>query len=187
MTERFMVLSTPLEGLTVLERRPLGDSRGQLERMFCSLELAQHLGGASIIQSNLTRTKARGTVRGMHLQVAPHAEVKIVTCLQGRVWDVAVDVREGSSTFLQWHAEVLDGEGHRSFLIPRGFAHGFQALTDDCTLLYYHTAAHSPAAEMGLDALDPRLSIEWPEPVTIRSERDASHPRISDAFRGVRL
>lgn len=187
MNARFDIVATPLAGLVVLQRQPIGDSRGQLERMFCSLELAQHLGGASIIQSNLTRTSTRGTVRGMHLQVPPHAEDKIVTCLRGRVWDVAVDLREGSPTFLQWHAEILDGEGHRSFLIPRGFAHGFQTLSDDCTMLYFHSAAYSSAAEMGLDALDSRLSIDWPEPVTIRTHRDSSHPRINDAFRGVRI
>ncbi len=187
MSDRFEVQHTPFRGLMVLERRPLGDSRGRLERMFCAHELAPHLGGASVVQSNLTRTSTRGTVRGMHLQAAPYAEAKIVTCLHGRVWDVAVDVRDGSPTFLQWHAEILDGSSHRSFLIPRGFAHGFQTLTDDCAMLYFHTAPHSPVAEMGLDALDSRLAIAWPEPVTGRSPRDSAHPRITDAFRGARV
>jgi dTDP-4-dehydrorhamnose 3,5-epimerase len=187
MSDRFEVRHTPIRGLMVLERRPLGDSRGQLDRMFCAHELSALLGGASVIQSNLTRTSTRGIVRGMHLQAPPYSEDKIVTCLQGRVWDVAVDVRAESPTFLQWHAEILDGCSHRSFLIPRGFAHGFQTLTDDCAMLYFHTAPHSPAAEVGLDALDPRLAIAWPEPVTVRSERDSGHPWITDAFRGVRL
>lgn len=186
MSGRFDIRATPLAGLLVLDRRPLGDGRGRLERMFCAEELAPHLGAAVVAQSNLTFTAARGTVRGMHLQAPPHAEDKIVTCLRGRVWDVAVDVREGSPTFLRWHAEVLDGDGHRSFLIPRGFAHGFQALTDDCTMLYFHTASHAPAAEMGLDALDPRLAIPWPEAVTVRSQRDSAHPPIAADFRGVR-
>lgn len=186
MSRRFEVRTTPLEGLVVLERRPLGDARGRLERMFCAQELAPFLGGAGVAQSNLTLTASRGTVRGMHLQAPPAAEDKLVTCLRGRVWDVAVDVREGSPTFLQWHAEVLDGDAHRSLLVPRGFAHGFQALTDDCTMLYFHTAPHDPAAELGLDALDPRLAIAWPEPVACRSDRDRSHPPIGAAFRGVR-
>lgn len=186
MSSRFEVRPTPIQGLLVLERLPLGDFRGRLERMFCANELAPHLAGAAVVQSNLTRTAARGTVRGMHLQAPPYAEDKLVTCLRGRVWDVAVDVREGSPTFLHWHAEILDGDEHRSFLIPRGFAHGFQALTDDCTMLYFHTAPHAPAAEMGLDALDPRLAIGWPEPVAFRSQRDSSHPPIGAGFRGVR-
>lgn len=186
MSARFDIRATPIAGLVVLERKPLGDSRGRLERMFCAEELAPHLGSARFVQSNLTVTAARGTVRGMHLQAPPHAEDKIVTCLRGRVWDVAVDVREGSPTFLRWHAEVLDGDGHRSLLIPRGFAHGFQTLTDDCTLLYFHSAPHAPEAEVGLDALDPRLAIAWPEPVAVRSQRDSAHPPIPTSFRGVR-
>lgn len=186
MTARFEARTTPLAGLTVLERRPAGDERGRLERMFCAEELAPFLGRAGVAQSNLTWTASRGTVRGMHLQAPPSAEDKLVTCLRGRVWDVAVDVREGSPTFLRWHAEVLDGDGHRSLLVPKGFAHGFQALTDDCTMLYFHTAPHDPAAEIGLDALDPRLAIAWPEPIACRSARDQSHPPIRADFRGVR-
>jgi dTDP-4-dehydrorhamnose 3,5-epimerase len=186
MSGRFEVHPTPLAGLVALERRPLGDDRGRLERVFCASELAPFLGGATVAQSNLTWTARRGTVRGMHLQSPPHAEDKLVTCLRGRVWDVAVDLREGSPTFLRWHAEVLDGAGHRSLLIPKGFAHGFQALTDDCTMLYFHTAAHAPGAELGLDAVDPRLAITWPEPVSSRSSRDQSHPPIDGAFLGVR-
>jgi dTDP-4-dehydrorhamnose 3,5-epimerase len=186
MSARFDLRATPLEGLVVLERRPAGDERGRLERMFCAAELAPFLGGAAVAQSNLTWTAKRGAVRGMHLQAPPHVEDKLVTCLRGRVWDVAVDLREGSPTFLRWHAEVLDGAGHRSLLIPRGFAHGFQALTDDCTMLYFHTAPHAPAAELGLDALDPRLGIAWPEPVACRSARDQAHPPIDASYRGVR-
>lgn len=187
MTGRFTIRSTPLAGLIVLDRTPVGDDRGQLERLYCAVELATCLGRATISQSNLTWTARRGTVRGMHLQSPPAAEDKLVTCLQGSVWDVAVDVREDSPTFLRWHAEVLDGKGHRSMLIPKGFAHGFQTLTDNCRMLYFHTAAHDATAEMGLDALDPQLAIDWPEPIHCRSTRDESHPRISASFRGVQV
>lgn len=185
MSARFDIRGTPLAGLLVLERLPIADSRGRLERLFCAEQLSPHLGSARIEQSNLTFTALRGTVRGMHLQVPPLAEDKIVTCLRGRVWDVAVDIREGSPTFLRWHAELLEGDGHRSLLIPRGFAHGFQTLTDDCTMLYFLSARHAPEAEMGLDALDPRLAIAWPEPVTVRSRRDSNHPAVTASFRGV--
>lgn len=186
MSGRFSVHPTPLAGLSVLERRPMGDARGSLTRMFCARELGDLLGGAQVAQANFTKTAVRGTVRGMHLQSPPHAEDKLVSCLRGKVWDVAVDLREGSPTFLRWHGELLDAAGHRSLLVPKGFAHGFQALTDDCELLYFCTAAHEPSAELGLDALDPAVGIEWPEPVTLRSPRDASHPPVGPGFRGVR-
>jgi dTDP-4-dehydrorhamnose 3,5-epimerase len=186
MSGRFEVHATPLDGLVVLERKPMGDARGSLTRMFCARELARFLGGSSVVQANFTRTALRGTVRGLHLQSPPFGEDKLVSCMRGKVWDVAVDVREGSPTFLKWHAEVLDGDGHRSMLVPKGFAHGFQALTDDCELLYFCTAAHEPSAELGLDALDPDLGIAWPETVSLRSARDMAHPPVRQGFRGVR-
>jgi dTDP-4-dehydrorhamnose 3,5-epimerase len=111
--------------------------------------------------------------------------VKIVSCLRGAVFDVAVDLRRGSSTFLQWHAEVLDAEHRRSLLIPEGCAHGYQALADDCELVYFHTAAYDPAAEAGVHPLDPRVGIDWPRPVGHLSERDASFAHLTAAFEGV--
>lgn len=186
MSARFQVRPTPLEGLVVLERSVHRDDRGRLERLYCSEELRPWLGGATVTQSNLTHTGRRGTVRGMHLQTPPHAEDKLVTCLQGRVWDVAVDVREGSPTFLQWYAEILDGSKNRTMLIPKGFAHGFQTLTDDCIMLYFHTSSHAPKSELGLDALDARLAIAWPEAVLHRSPRDCTHPSIGPSFTGIR-
>jgi dTDP-4-dehydrorhamnose 3,5-epimerase len=185
MSKRFGVGATPIAGVAVLERFPIGDDRGSLERVFCRQELAPYLGNPQVIQANLTRTIACGTIRGMHYQALPFAEDKIVTCLRGQVWDVAVDLREGSPTFLRSHGERLDGAGHRSLVIPRGVAHGFQTLTDDCLMLYFHSAAHEPTAERGVDALDPRLAIAWPMPVRDRSPRDRSHPPIGPDFLGV--
>jgi dTDP-4-dehydrorhamnose 3,5-epimerase len=123
----------------------------------------------------------------MHFQNPPHAECKLVSCLRGEVWDVAVDVRAGSSTFLQWHAVRLSAANGKALLIPEGFAHGFQALTDDAELLYCHSEPHAPAAERGLNPVDPRLAIAWPLPVGQLSARDAGHPMIDQAFEGVRL
>lgn len=182
---RFEILDTPIAGLLVLQRRPLGDQRGYLERLFCSEELAHFLAGKGIVQINHTLTARRGTVRGLHFQYPPHAEVKFVSCLRGEVFDVAVDLRQDSPTFLQWHAERLSADNHRSLVIPEGCAHGFQTLTDDCEMLYFHTAAHVPAAEGGLHALDPLLAIAWPLAVEGLSTRDAGHPLLTDAFTGV--
>jgi dTDP-4-dehydrorhamnose 3,5-epimerase len=158
-----------------------------LERLFCSSELAEVIEGTSIAQINHTLTRARGTVRGLHFQHPPYAEIKLVTCLHGEVFDVAVDLRRGSPTFLSWHAERLSGENHRTLAIPRGFAHGFQTLSEDCEMLYLHSAAYQPAAEAGLNPRDPRLAIHWPDEIAQLSERDASHPFIDESFQGVSL
>ena len=175
---RFTLTATPLRGLTLLERRPIGDQRGYLERLFCRDELAEVLDGRVIAQINHTLTAKTGTVRGLHFQYPPHAETKFVTCLKGEVFDVAVDLRLGSPTFLLWHAEILSADNHRTLFIPEGFAHGFQTLVDDCELLYLHTAAYQPGAEGGVNALDPRLAIRWPLPVMDMSARDKGHPLL---------
>jgi len=185
VTRRLTLEPTPIAGVVVVRRHVVGDARGSLERLYCRDELTEALGTAAVVQANLTWTARAGTVRGMHFQVPPSAEDKLVTCIGGRVWDVAVDLRPGSPTFLRWHAEVLAGDGHASLLIPKGCAHGFQALEDDCRMLYLHTAPYDAAAERGLDALDPRLGIEWPRAVTCRSDRDGAHPPITDSFTGV--
>jgi dTDP-4-dehydrorhamnose 3,5-epimerase len=112
--------------------------------------------------------------------------MKLVSCLRGEVWDVAVDLRPDSPTYLAWHAERLSADNRQALLIPEGFAHGFQALTDDVELLYCHSAAYAPQAERGLDALDPRLAIPWPLPLAERSPRDEGLPRIDASFTGVR-
>jgi dTDP-4-dehydrorhamnose 3,5-epimerase len=153
--------------------------------MYCADELRDLLGGRSIVQANRTVTARAGTVRGMHFQRPPHAEVKIVACTRGRVLDVVVDLRRGSPTFLRWHAEELSEANGASLLIPEGCAHGFQSLEDGAEMLYFHTAAYVPTAEGGLDALDPRLGIAWPRAIAVRSPRDASHPPIGDDFEGL--
>lgn len=185
MSARFDILDTPLPGLRVLQRKPLGDSRGYLERLYCSEELQALASGKAVAQINHTLTASRGTVRGMHFQRPPYAEIKFVSCLRGEVFDVAVDLRHNSSTFLRWHAELLSADNHKTLVIPEGFAHGFQTLTDDCEMLYFHTAAYQPAAEGGLNAQDPRLAIRWPLPVAGLSLRDAAHPLLDDGFVGM--
>jgi len=184
---RFAVSDLPLEGLKLIERQRIGDSRGFLSRLFCAEELAAAGWVKPIVQINHTHTSLLGTVRGMHFQRPPHAEMKLVNCIRGEVWDVAVDLRTDSPTLLHWHAERLSADNGRALLIPEGFAHGFQALTDDVELLYCHSAAYNSSADAGLNPLDARLAITWPLAISELSARDAAHPLIETGFEGVRL
>jgi dTDP-4-dehydrorhamnose 3,5-epimerase len=185
MSTRFDILDMPLQGLKLVQRKPISDDRGYLERMFCSADLKSLIPGKSIVQINHTLTAKCGTVRGMHFQHSPHAETKFVCCLRGEVFDVAVDLRRGSPTFLHWHAEILSADNHKTLVIPEGFAHGFQTLTKDCEMLYLHTTAYRAEAEGGLNATDPRLAIQWPLPIAEQSARDSAHSLVSEDFRGV--
>lgn len=182
---RFTVTGLPLAGLKLVERQNLGDSRGFLSRMFCADELAPAGWAKPIAQINLTMTARRGTVRGMHFQHPPHAEMKLVNCLRGAVWDVAVDLRHDSPTFLKWHAQELSAENRHSLLIPEGFAHGFQTLTDDCELLYFHSMPYASGSEGALNAQDPALDIAWPLVITEMSDRDRGHPYLTSQFTGL--
>jgi len=184
---RFAITDLSLLGLKLIEHQCLGDSRGFLSRLFCAEELAIAGWHKPIAQINYTYTTQRGTVRGLHYQQSPHAEMKLVTCLQGEIWDVAVDLRHDSPTFLQWQAENLSASNCKAMLIPEGFAHGFQALTDDVQLLYCHSAAHNPEAEAALNVQDPRLAINWPLAITELSIRDAKYPLVNAKFEGVKL
>lgn len=184
---RFTILDTPIAGLKIVERQQLGDSRGFLARLFCAKELVAAGWRKPVAQINHTLTQKAGTVRGMHFQRPPHSEMKLVTCLRGAIWDVAVDLRADSPAFFQWHAEELSADNHRALLIPEGFAHGFQTLVDDCELIYLHSAAYTPEAESGLNPNDTMLSITWPLAITELSGRDSQHAMIDQQFKGVRL
>ena len=177
----------PLPGLFALQHRVHQDERGRFARLYCEGSL-QLLGQPfHVRQINQSLTRERGTLRGLHFQYPPHAESKLISCLRGAVWDVAVDVRHGSSTFLHWHAERLEAGDGRSLLLPPGFAHGFQALTDDAELLYLHSADYTPGYEGGLRVDDPRLAIDWPLPFKNLSARDVDHPLLDESFQGVCL
>ena len=121
----------------------------------------------------------------MHFQYAPYSETKIVTCLRGEILDVAIDIRKDSPTFMQHHTEVLNSENQSSLYIPEGFAHGFQALTEDCQLIYLHSSFYSSNSEGALNALDPTLAIDWPLQVSEISERDSNHAFIDNHFEGI--
>ena len=185
LVSRFTVSSLPLAGLQKITRQTLGDNRGYLSRLFCSDELRNVGWVKPIAQINHTFTQKQGVVRGMHFQHPPHAEMKLVSCIRGEIWDVVVDLRKNSPTFLQWHAEKLSANNHCALLIPEGFAHGFQTLTEDCELLYLHSAPYSKECESGMNFLDPMLAIEWPLSITETSERDTNHPLISSNYKGI--
>src|SRR3989338_3999634 len=162
MSARFDIQQTPLDGVVSLRRKRMGDERGWLERLFCADELRDAGWRWPVAQLNRTLTVKMGTVRGMHFQIPPHEEAKLVTCLSGEVFDVAVDMRPDSATYLRWHGERLTNENATSLLIPPGFAHGFQTLTDNVEMFYVHSAAFTPGAEGGVRADDPALGIDWP-------------------------
>lgn len=184
---RFDFLPTALAGLIVVQRKSEKDNRGFFSRFFCAEEfreagLVQH-----ISQINHTMTRRMGAVRGMHYQYPPYAETKLVSCVRGEIYDAAVDIRRDSPTFLTWHSEFLTAANQRSLLIPEGFAHGFQAMSEDCELIYLHTAAFQPSAQGALNPADPRLGIAWPLEITEMSDRDRRHPMLSATFCGVDL
>lgn len=185
MSGRFEAVTTPLDGLLVLTRGKMADERGFLSRLFCEDDLAAFGWQGRVAQLNETGTTFKGTVRGMHFQRPPYAEIKLVTCTRGRILDVAVDIRQHSPTFLRHFAVELSDDNACSLLIPRGFAHGFQALTDDVRMIYAHSEPYTAEAEGGLNPEDPALGIHWPLPVINLSPRDAAHPWLSPDYRGV--
>lgn len=178
--------ATPIAGVWEVETAPHRDDRGSLVRLFCAEAFATAAPGLRFVQVNHSITHRRGTIRGMHFQRPPATEWKLIRCLRGRVFDVAVDLREGSPTFGRWHAVLLTAENQRQILIPPGCAHGFQTLADDSELLYQHSAAYDPAVEDGVRHDDPRFAIAWPEAAANLSPRDLGFRAVDEAFEGVR-
>ena len=178
---------TKLNGSYLIKRENYKDKRGSFDRIFCQTNLKNLLKTKNICQINRTFTKKEGTIRGLHFQYPPYAEAKIVSCLRGKVWDVAIDIRKGSPTFLKYHSVILSEENLESFFIPEGFAHGFQTLTNDCEMLYFHTADYNLESEGTINALDHRLKIKWPKIITDRSERDNNHPMLKENFLGIEI
>lgn len=176
-----------IAGMYLVELEVRGDARGSFTRMYCQKELASIGVLPPIAQVNHSITRQRGVVRGLHFQLPPATETKVISCVQGAAWDVAVDLREGSPTFLQWCAYELSADNRRMVVIPDGCAHGFQTLTDEVELLYLHTAFYAPEHERGFNAQDPRLGITWPLPIAMQSDRDRHMPFIPDDFAGIRV
>jgi dTDP-4-dehydrorhamnose 3,5-epimerase len=182
---RFLIEPTPIAGVYTVTRRRMADERGFLSRLFEPEELAHAGWRGPIAQINETGTIRAGTLRGLHFQRPPYAEMKLVSCIAGRILDVVIDLRKDSTTYLGSVCVELSAENGRALIIPEGFAHGFQALTDDVRMIYLHSAPYAAAHEGGIDALDPALALAWPLPAVNRSPRDAALPRIGPDFEGL--
>lgn len=181
------IRTTPIAGVLLVDLDRRSDARGAFMRVFCEAELADVLAGRHVVQSNYSCTEKVGTVRGMHFQHPPHAEMKLITCLNGAVFDVAVDLRAGSPTFLKWFSAELSSDRPQLLVIPEGCAHGFQTLQPHSELLYYHTAPYTPEAEGGLRYDDLSLGIPWPLRISEVSQRDGAHPLIAPNFEGIKV
>lgn len=185
MSNRFVFSATKIAGLYGLKRLINRDTRGQFQRLFCADELHECGWVDPIAQVNQTHTKTMGSIRGMHMQLAPYSEFKMVTCTRGKVFDVVLDLRPESDTFLTWVGQVLSPEDANGLLIPPGCAHGFQTLCDDVEMLYCHDRPYAPMYEFGVHAFDSRAKITWPIEVTEMSLKDSSLSFLDEAFNGV--
>lgn len=165
----------PLAGAFAIELERMEDERGFFARSFCTGEFERHGLKATVAQCNVSWNRRRGTLRGLHFQAAPHEEAKVVRCTRGAIWDVIVDLREGSGTRQRWHAVELSAENRLALYVPEGFAHGFQTLSDDAEVLYQMSVPYHAELARGLRWDDPRLGIRWPVPDPILSARDAGY------------
>ncbi len=176
---------TLLNGSYIIELNPLQDERGWFSRYYCKEEFQKINHTKEWVQMNHSFTKQKGSLRGMHYQLHPSKEIKMVRCIAGAVFDVIIDLRSGSDTFLKWIGIELSAENKKMVYIPEGFAHGFQCLEDDCELLYHHSTFYNPEAEAGIRFNDPLININWPLPLTTISPRDQQHPYLNQNFKGI--
>ncbi len=174
--DKLNIEETTLKGSFVVTPQVNSDHRGEFFRVFCSREFASVGHHKEFVQFNQSVNKLKGLVRGMHLQREPHQEIKLVRCIRGSVYDVIVDLRIDSPTFLKWFGVELSEKNRKLIYIPEGFAHGFQTLQENSELLYHHTEYYNPQSEGGLNYLDPIIGIEWPLPVSLISDRDQNLP-----------
>ncbi len=174
-----------LEGVYLVELNLLNDDRGSFARTYCKREFEQIGHQGEFVQMNQSWNTKKGTVRGMHYQVPPYSEIKVIRCIRGAVLDVVVDIRAGSPTFLQHMMVELSETNKTMIYLPRGFAHGFQTLTDQAELVYLHTEFFTPQADAGLNYSDPLLNIKWPLPVSVISEKDRNNPMLDKNFKGI--
>ena len=166
------IINTPIEGVKIISSEPFKDERGFFNRIFCQKELEGIRPNIIITQINHSMTKTKGAIRGMHFQHPPHAEMKIVRCIKGSIFDVAIDLRRDSLTFLQWYGEVLSVKNMKALVVPEGCAHGFQSLEDNIEIVYMTTTPYCKKAEDGIRYNDQKINIQWPLPATVLSEKD---------------
>lgn len=176
---------TFLSGSFIIEPNVLTDDRGWFARFYCKNEFKEIGHKKEWVQLNHSVTNKKGSIRGMHFQVKPFGEIKMVKCIAGAVYDVIIDLRQDSETFLNWFGTELSAKNRKMLYIPEGFAHGFQCLEDKCELIYHHSEFYTPAAEAGLRYDDPVIKINWPLPLTVISPRDELHPFLDGNFKGL--
>lgn len=167
---------TPLKGAFVIELEELQDERGFFARAWCAMEFEQHGLVPRVVQVNMSYNKTKGTLRGLHYQVAPYEESKFVRCTRGALYDIIVDLRKDSETYCQWYGIELTASDRNALYVPRGFAHGLQTLENDTEVFYQVSEFYTPGAERGARYNDPKFAIEWPLPVGGISEKDANWP-----------
>jgi dTDP-4-dehydrorhamnose 3,5-epimerase len=176
------ITETPIRGAFLIDIEPMGDERGFFGRAFCKNELGKAGLFPDIVQINNSFSRFRGTLRGMHYQLAPRAEDKIVRCIKGSLFDAIIDLREGSETFGEWYGTELSAENRRMIFVPKGFAHGILTLEDDTEIFYLVTEFYSKDHERGIRWNDPRFDVRWPiEPVII-SDKDKNHPLFNPDY-----
>lgn len=180
-----LFVPTSISGAFEVRHDVRSDARGRFRRQYCEQEFTAAGVNTDWVQINHSVTLERGSIRGLHYQRPPAAEVKLVSCAKGRAFDVAVDLRRGSATFLQWASVEISEDA--SFYIPQGCAHGFQALTDEVHLIYLHSASYTPEAEGGVRFDDPAIGIDWPLPAGTVSDRDRSFRLIDGDYEGIQL
>jgi dTDP-4-dehydrorhamnose 3,5-epimerase len=176
---------TPLQGSYIIKLTPFSDERGWFARTYCEDEFKAIGHTGHWVQMNHSYTAKKGTIRGMHYQMPPFRETKMVRCIRGKVFDVIIDIRKESKTFLQWFGVELSAPEMNMLYIPGGFAHGFQTLSDDVELIYHHSEFYTPGAEGGIRYNDEAVGIKWPMQVTSISERDMNHPLLNEKFKGI--
>jgi len=174
---------TSLSGAFLIDIQRLEDERGWFARTFCADEFAEHGLPTHLVQASMSLTRRAGTLRGMHYQLAPHAEDKLVRCVQGAIWDCIVDLRAESPTYCRWFGAELSAANGRMMLVPKGFAHGFVTLADDAAVSYHMSAFYAPESQRGARWNDPAFGIEWPVPVLDMSDRDRQWPAFSKEAR----
>ncbi len=181
------IKSLSILGAAVVEMDPLVDPRGVFCRWFCQQELQSLIGSRRIVNMNFSRTEKTGAIRGLHFQYPPKAEMKLIRCIRGSVFDVIVDLRKDSPTFLKWHGELLTAENMKMLVVPEGFAHGFQTLEEKSEMLYLHTEFYSKELDAGICYHDPRIGIEWPLPAVEVSVKDQAYALLDGAFEGIKV
>jgi len=178
-------IETTLKGAYLASIEPNQDNRGLFERLFCKNELASIGLTKEIVQINHSVNKNKGTVRGLHFQKEPFSETKIIKCIHGSVFDIIVDLRKNSETFLKWHGIELSENNNKMIIIPEGFAHGFQTLENDSELIYFHTNFYKPEFDCAFNIKDPLFNIKLPLEITEISEKDKNHKLIENIEKNI--